>query len=161
MAIGTCDICDKHNVPVSHGQDSTGCDVTQCYVCGGDEFDPYCEMDETNVVPFQPHQTEREFQDKAQHCDAEASEYFVKVTKAAKAEFDATMQALRFVSEPRWSRERAVALAKYRVATYAADELCQKTIAELIETGEVSEAMSLAWDALNAAVSVAMSQAAE
>lgn len=114
------------------------------------------------VLSFAKAKTEREFQDKAQHCDAEASEYFVKATKAAKAEFDATMQALRSVPEPRWSRERAVALAKYRVATYAADELCQRTIAELIETGEVSEAMSLAWDTLNAAVSVAMhSEAAE
>lgn len=113
------------------------------------------------ILSFQPHQTEREFQDKLAHHDAEASEYFAKATKAAKAEFDATMHALRFVPEPRWSRERAVALAKYRAATFAADELCQKTIAELIETGEVSEAMSLEWDRLIAAVSVAMSQAAE
>lgn len=44
MAIITCDICDKSNVPGSHHEGTYAGDVSQCYVCAGDEFDPYDEL---------------------------------------------------------------------------------------------------------------------
>jgi hypothetical protein len=45
--IGTCDNCDRQNIPVSH-LDGTYCgDTTQCFLCQGDsDADPYGEFEE-------------------------------------------------------------------------------------------------------------------
>lgn len=44
MATGCCEICDAQNVPGSIG--SHDCpDGFFCFICQGDEFDPYCEME--------------------------------------------------------------------------------------------------------------------
>lgn len=43
MSIGTCDCCDATRVP-THSLTYNGMDVTTCYVCQGDVFDPYGEM---------------------------------------------------------------------------------------------------------------------
>ncbi len=43
MSIGSCDCCDAERVPV-HNVVWNGMDVTTCYVCQGDIFDPYGEM---------------------------------------------------------------------------------------------------------------------
>jgi hypothetical protein len=43
--IGSCDNCDRVDVPVSHGT-FCGMETTQCYICQGDEADPYGELDE-------------------------------------------------------------------------------------------------------------------
>lgn len=45
--IGACDICDRQNVPVSHfrvDQTSAQCETSACYICQGDEPDPYGEL---------------------------------------------------------------------------------------------------------------------
>jgi len=48
--IGSCDICDRQNVPVSHFQAGEGgapCDTSACFICQGDtDPDPYCEIEE-------------------------------------------------------------------------------------------------------------------
>lgn len=41
--IGSCDHCDRQNVPVSNGMCSSG-EATQCFVCQGDIADPYGEQ---------------------------------------------------------------------------------------------------------------------
>ncbi len=47
MAIGTCDNCDRRDVPVSHLEGTYCGDTTQCFLCQGDtDPDPYCELDE-------------------------------------------------------------------------------------------------------------------
>jgi hypothetical protein len=43
--IGSCDNCDRVDVPVSSGT-FCGMETTQCYICQGDEADPYGELDE-------------------------------------------------------------------------------------------------------------------
>jgi DnaJ-class molecular chaperone len=43
MSIGSCDCCDAARVPV-HNVVWNGMDVTTCYLCQGDVFDPYDEM---------------------------------------------------------------------------------------------------------------------
>jgi hypothetical protein len=41
--IGSCDNCDRVDVPVS-SETFCGCETTQCYLCQGDEADPYGEL---------------------------------------------------------------------------------------------------------------------
>lgn len=58
--IGTCDNCDRHNVPVRHFsvdyECGIGSDTTQCFLCTGDtDPDPYGEMDETEPFPGHSH----------------------------------------------------------------------------------------------------------
>lgn len=52
--IACCDNCDAQNVPGSHYEGGTdrayGSDTSQCFVCQGDEFDPYGEMDEQPMM---------------------------------------------------------------------------------------------------------------
>lgn len=44
--IGSCDNCDRQNVPVSSGQ-FCGCDTTQCFICQGEtDPDPYGELED-------------------------------------------------------------------------------------------------------------------
>lgn len=43
--IGSCDNCDRQNVPVSHGF-ACGMETTQCYICQGEvDPDPHGEME--------------------------------------------------------------------------------------------------------------------
>jgi hypothetical protein len=47
MSIGNCDCCNRHDIPVSHGADIYGNDVTACFICcGDDDPDPYGEIDD-------------------------------------------------------------------------------------------------------------------
>lgn len=52
--IGSCDICDRQNVPVSYfspEQSAAGCDTSACYLCQGEEdADPFSELDEEPVA---------------------------------------------------------------------------------------------------------------
>ena len=43
--IGSCDVCTAQNVPVSKGLAAGGVETVSCYLCSGDEFDPYGEME--------------------------------------------------------------------------------------------------------------------
>lgn len=49
MSIGTCDCCDATRVPV-HNVAWNGMDVTTCYLCQGDAFDPFDEMIEAQCA---------------------------------------------------------------------------------------------------------------
>jgi hypothetical protein len=52
--IHECDNCGKQNVP---GSSMTGTylgDTTQCYVCRGDEFDPYGELEDDEPAEHEP-----------------------------------------------------------------------------------------------------------
>jgi hypothetical protein len=45
MTIGTCDNCDRHNVPVRSMTGTYVGDTTQCYLCTGwNESDPFGEL---------------------------------------------------------------------------------------------------------------------
>lgn len=45
MSIGSCDCCDRQNVPVAHLTETYCGDVTACYICQGDDDpDPYGEV---------------------------------------------------------------------------------------------------------------------
>lgn len=44
--IACCDNCGKENVPGSHLSGTYVGDTSQCYVCRGDELDPYGEFEE-------------------------------------------------------------------------------------------------------------------
>lgn len=44
MAIGCCDACDAQDVPGSRCGSDACTDGFFCFLCQGDEFDPYCEM---------------------------------------------------------------------------------------------------------------------
>lgn len=62
--IGSCENCDRQNVPVSHGQIS-GMETTQCFICQGEtDPDPYNEMDKRcspmSEKPFIKDQAHRE-----------------------------------------------------------------------------------------------------
>jgi hypothetical protein len=51
MSIGTCDCCDRSDVPVAHLTDTTGGDVTACFLCQGDtDPDPYGEREDDERV---------------------------------------------------------------------------------------------------------------
>jgi hypothetical protein len=45
MSIGCCDACDAQNVPGSHCGSDACTDGFFCFLCQGDEFDPYCEIE--------------------------------------------------------------------------------------------------------------------
>lgn len=81
-------------------------------------------------------------------AEQEAGEYFASVTKDQKAEYDATMRSLLGMTGPRWDRARDAAKAAWKVATAPASELYDRTVECILETGEVSEELSTAWDAL-------------
>lgn len=53
--IGSCDCCDRQNVPVSNLV-AYGIDTTACFICrGGDEVDPYGELDEAPALSSTDH----------------------------------------------------------------------------------------------------------
>lgn len=79
----------------------------------------------------------------------EAREYFDAATVPARAAFRERMADLRpYKDSPRWERERAAAKFRFSRDTAVAEALYEKTLAELIADGEISEATSYAWDEL-------------
>lgn len=51
MAIGCCEVCDAQNVPGSIGGSPVATDVFFCFLCQGDEFDPYSEAEIEEPCP--------------------------------------------------------------------------------------------------------------
>lgn len=100
-----------------------------------------------------------EFAERLERCEAEAGWYFANATKPQKAACDRAMADLRGLDAPRYDRAREAAERQWKATTAAAAELCELTLAELMDRGEVSEALSYRWDQL--AVSDAMMDAAE
>jgi hypothetical protein len=82
-------------------------------------------------------------------AEQEAGFLFALSTKDQQAEYDATMRGLLGMVGPKWQRAREAAKAKFYADTQAARDLCDRTVECLLETGEVSEALSDEWDALS------------
>ena len=58
MPIGTCDNCQRENVPVSHFNLSYCGDTTACFLCCGDDNpDPYGELDDMTIKIPNPFET--------------------------------------------------------------------------------------------------------
>ena len=86
--------------------------------------------------------------EKIERCNEEAGHYFSRATVPQTAAFHQAMRDLRGLDAPRYDRARAAAKAAFDASTVAARQLCDATFAELMETGEVSEALSYRWDEL-------------
>ena len=113
------------------------------------------------IISFDIMTSQREIDEKIQHCDESAGWYFAAATKGPKAEFDATMRSLLGVTGPKWDRAREAARAKFRADTADARLLCDLTFDSLMSTGEVSPELDDEWTRLICAVDAAMTEAAE
>jgi hypothetical protein len=76
--------------------------------------------------------------------------YFDHFTKPQRAERDAALISLMGTVGPRADRERDAVRAKFAKDTAKARKLRDDTLRMLGRSGEVSEAMSLRWDSLQA-----------
>lgn len=97
-----------------------------------------------------PHYTPDDFSENAERlerCEQEAARYFASVTQRQKAEFDDRMAFIRAWSgSPLWERQKAEAEKRWRETTTEARDLLDRTVQELMLTGEVSDDLSAAWD---------------
>ena len=110
-----------------------------------------------------PHYAPDDFSEEAAKrasADAQAGDWFAHYTKAQTTLYNERMAvAAAYRGAPKWERFREAALREFTRTTVAASELCAETFRELMETGEVSEALQYRWEEL--AVPGAMAQAAE
>lgn len=93
--------------------------------------------------------------------EKQAGRYFADATKRQSAEFHATLAALRpRIDAPAWDRARAKADRDFFNATTEARALFDRTMAELLATGEMSEELGEEWTALERANVAAEREAA-
>lgn len=100
-----------------------------------------------------------EYAARVEFCQAGAGWYFNDATKAQKAAHTLACNDLKGLFGPVYERRRNAISATWKADTAAAAELYEATFAELMTSGEVSEALSYRWDEL--AVFQIMQQAAE
>jgi hypothetical protein len=101
-----------------------------------------------------------EYAERTERAEGLSGWYFTDATKEQLARFNDRMAvAAAYKGAPKWDRFRLAAQREFKRTTQAAAELCNLTFAELMATGEVSEALSYRWDEL--AVAGVMQQAAE
>lgn len=87
--------------------------------------------------------------EQAERARDEAMKYFADATKTQLQTFtDRVVYLTPYYGSPYWERERNAAKKLYADTTKDARELMERTIDCLIATGEVSEELSLEWDAL-------------
>ena len=89
-----------------------------------------------------------EQQQRFEACEAEAGAAFAAATVIQSSVFQMTMSDLRGLSGPRYDRAREEARAVFARTTVEAAELCDLTVQELMQTGEISEELSYRWDQL-------------
>lgn len=89
-----------------------------------------------------------------ERCEETAGWYFANATKTQAAAFHRAMADLKGLSAPRYDRARDAAKAAFEASTKAASELCEETVRELMQTGDVSEALSYRWDELDVATAM-------
>lgn len=95
------------------------------------------------------HETDAEHQERVDHAEKEANRYFKEATAPALREFRDTLIVIEpYRGAPKFDRLLAEAKAKYAADVREAAELFEITAAEVMETGEVSEATGERWDAL-------------
>lgn len=101
-----------------------------------------------------------DYTERLQAADTAAGRWFNSATVAQLARFrDRMAVAAAYKGAPRWERERDAAHREFHETTTEARALCEETVRELMQAGEVSEALSYRWDELN--VASAMLEAAE
>lgn len=86
--------------------------------------------------------------DRLERCEEHAGRWFGDATREQLATYNRTMADLRGLQGPRYDRARAAAKAEWERTTAPANELYHLTVAELMATGEVSEALVERWGAL-------------
>lgn len=91
-----------------------------------------------------PEETER-----YERCEAEAGRWFDNATKPQLEAYRERMDYIRaWKDSPRWERDRDDAAAKFKADTAVARALYERTLAELLSNGEISEEVADAWEAL-------------
>jgi|GEM_PF-3543850 len=80
-------------------------------------------------------------------AEFEGSRWFNDLTKPQAARHAQRMaDALPYKGSPRWERMREAAMGEFVETTTEASEICNMVIRDMLETGEVSEATSYAFD---------------
>src|SRR5687767_7895803 len=100
------------------------------------------------IISFSIMTSQREIDEKIQHCDEQAGELFADATKLQKAEFDATMKGLLGLRGPRYDRARDAARAKFKADTTEASALFDRTFDWLMAHSEISEELDNEWTEL-------------
>lgn len=96
-----------------------------------------------------------EVQEAYERARDEAFPYFAEATKDALQAFtDRVVYLQAYKPSPRWERERSAAKLRYSEATKDARELMERTINCIMETGEISQELDLAWGALTPKVRI-------
>lgn len=92
-----------------------------------------------------------ESDDLAEQASDQAGRYFSNATKPQKATFDAAVarnSIMNWPLSPVWTRTRDEAKAAWYVATAEARVLYDRTMVELLASGEITDELSEAWTAL-------------
>jgi hypothetical protein len=105
-----------------------------------------------------PNETNEEHDDRVMGAEVDARWYFTHATIPQRNRFFETMDYLSPLRGPAAERKRADALRLFRESTKEAAALYEATAEMIMRDGQVSEEMSLRWDALQA---VPVSEAAE
>lgn len=89
---------------------------------------------------------------RVERCESEAGRWFDSATKPQLTAYRERMDYIRAWSgSPRWERDRDAAVATFKTDTAAARALYDRTLAELLNDGEVSETLADEWAALETA----------
>jgi hypothetical protein len=94
--------------------------------------------------------TYREAEEQIERCEREANSYFRYATQVQDAICQQTKRDLQGLRGPKYDRARDAAKRLFKETTVEAAALYDRTLAELLETGEVSEALCDEWEALKA-----------
>lgn len=110
-----------------------------------------------------PHYAADDFSEQLERAEAAelaAGRWFSDLTKAQTARHRERMAAAAaYKGAPRWDREKAAADREFAETTREASRIAELVKADMLATGEISEATSYAFDEV--AVSAVMAQAAE
>ena len=88
---------------------------------------------------------QRDHAERLERAELEAGQYFAAATVRQQEAHHQTMVDLRGLEAPRYQRERAEAARIWTETTADAAALYDRTVAEIMATGEVSEDMAQSW----------------
>jgi hypothetical protein len=89
-------------------------------------------------------------EERLERCEREASSWFKYATQVQDAICQQTKCDLQGLRGPKYDRARDAAKRLFKETTVEAAALYDRTLAELLKTGEVSEALGDEWEALKA-----------
>ena len=105
------------------------------------------------------HESPPEFAERQERAETEASRWFNALTTEQLAIFNERMAvAAAYKGAPKWDRARDAAKREFERTTAAASHVAALVVADMMATGEISEATSYAYD--EAKVSHVMQQQA-